>query len=316
MNVGPLDPYRFRPTPTLTQAEAAKRAGVEVDVATRFWRALGLPELEDDAIGFDDADVGALTLVREIAEAGVSVEDLLAIARVYGQSMARIADAETRVFNRGFIGPLRAEGLSREKVEDRLEPLIEAFLERLSSELDYVHRRHLAVALQRLTTSDAGASGELLTVGFADLSDYSRLTRRLDEHEVATLIERFEEVVLMSCMDPQVRLVKIIGDGAMYVSSDPVAALDAARTLVRAAENDAGLPKARAGLDLGSVVPRGGDYFGAPVNRAARITSFARPGTILVSDELFGTLPGGSADVSLVGTRRLKGVGKVKLYKV
>jgi adenylate cyclase len=47
-----------------------------------------------------------------------------------------------------------------------------------------------------------------------------------------------------------------------------------------------GLPRARMGMDSGLVVFQDGDYFGRTVNIAARITDYARPGEVLVSDEV------------------------------
>ncbi|MFN2389815.1 MAG: adenylate cyclase regulatory domain-containing protein [Actinomycetota bacterium] len=311
----PLDPYRFRDAPFLTPPEAAARAGVDLEIARRFWRALGLPELDDDAVELDDEDVTALGLLREIAGSGVPADDLVVVARVYGQALARIADAETRIFNQRFVGPLLEQGLSKDEVEERLEPAVRLLLDRLSSQLDYVHRRHLGVALQRLT-AEGGAGAARLTIAFADLADYSRITRRSDEREFAELIARFEEVVIESCADPMVRLVKVLGDAAMFISSDAQTALKTARALVRTTRDDPHLPAARAGLDVGHVLARGGDYFGAPVNRAARITAFARSGTVVVSEDVFAELPDDERDASPVGTRRLKGVGRVKLYKL
>jgi adenylate cyclase len=46
----------------------------------------------------------------------------------------------------------------------------------------------------------------------------------------------------------------------------------------------AGLPLARVGLHSGPVVFQNGDYFGRTVDIAARITDYARPGEVLVSD--------------------------------
>jgi class 3 adenylate cyclase len=40
------------------------------------------------------------------------------------------------------------------------------------------------------------------------------------------------------------------------------------------------------GMDSGPVVFQNGDYFGRTVNVAARISDYARPGEVLVSDEV------------------------------
>ena len=65
-------------------------------------------------------------------------------------------------------------------------------------------------------------------------------------------------------------------------------AAEAALKIVEAtAESD--LPAARAGLAIGPLLARGGDYFGLPVNMASRLVDRADPGTVLV-DQSFMTL--------------------------
>jgi adenylate cyclase len=44
-------------------------------------------------------------------------------------------------------------------------------------------------------------------------------------------------------------------------------------------------PPLRAGIASGEGLSRGGDWFGAPVNLASRITDKARPGSVVVSSE-------------------------------
>jgi adenylate cyclase len=102
----------------------------------------------------------------------------------------------------------------------------------------------------------------------------------------------------------------------MFVSPDPAGALQVARDLVTTVAHDDVLEEARAGLDLGDVVPRGGDYFGTTVNVAARITAFARPGTVVVSEAVVDALEGERERSSPIGPKKLKGVGRIRLYKV
>ena len=49
---------------------------------------------------------------------------------------------------------------------------------------------------------------------------------------------------------------------------------------------DADLPQAHVGLHAGPVIFQEGDYYGATVNTAARIADYARPGEVLVSQEV------------------------------
>ena len=66
----------------------------------------------------------------------------------------------------------------------------------------------------------------------------------------------------------------------------------------------------------GEALPRAGDWYGRPVNLAARITSFARRGTVVTSSEV-REAAGDGYDWSAAGSRRFKGVrGNVDVYRV
>jgi class 3 adenylate cyclase len=47
-----------------------------------------------------------------------------------------------------------------------------------------------------------------------------------------------------------------------------------------------GMPPARIGINAGPVVFRDGDYFGRTVNLASKITEYARPREVLVSEDV------------------------------
>jgi adenylate cyclase len=312
----PLDPYSFRDKPYLTGPEAAEKAGVDYETARRLRRAMGLPEVADDDVEFDDRDVEAVALMKRLNEFGVPLDDLINVARVYGQAYGRIADAETRVFRETFVKPLREDGKSAREIEKELAPAVERMLELLASTTDYVHRRHLAMALTQLTADSSGTGTEVLAVGFADLVDFSRLTEDLHgSGGVSTMIERFEDVAVEKCLEHDVRMVKMIGDATMFVSPNSDGAVAAAVAIVKAVGDDEVLAGARAGLDRGEVVPLGGDYFGPPINVAARITAFARPGTTVISRDVLESMKE-EPDVGKVGSHRLKGVGKVSMFKI
>lgn len=311
-----LDPYRFRPQPTMTAAEAAAKAGLDLDTARKFNRALGLPEIEGSTVDFDERDVEVLRVVKTLAETGIPKRDLITVARIYGQALARIADAETRVFKEHLLDALVSQGLAGDELEQRLERLIPTQLDLLGRALDYVHRRHLAAALQQLGVADTEGSREKLAVGFIDLARFTQISEDLSGENLGELVDRFEDLVIETCAPRRVRAVKMIGDAAMLVSADADAALDAAATIVTSSGADDVLPRARSGLDLGEVVPFAGDYFGHVVNVAARATAFARAGTIVVTADFAASLASDSVDLTRLRPPRLKGIGHVRLFKV
>ena len=116
---------------------------------------------------------------------------------------------------------------------------------------------------------------------------------------------------------PPVRFVKTIGDAVMLVSTEASALLDAMLALVEVTDADEKLPQLRVGLAYGPAVSRAGDWFGSPVNLASRVTSVARPGSVLVAQAAYEQI--GDDDHftwSFARARRLKGIkDDVKLYR-
>src|SRR5260370_5676421 len=83
-------------------------------------------------------------------------------------------------------------------------------------------------------------------------------------------------------------MFKHTGDGVCAAFSSPKAAVDAAVAAQRALE----LP-VRMGLATGEAELRHGDYFGAVLNRAARVMAAGHGGQILVAESTAGIFGGG-----------------------
>ena len=310
-----IDPERYREPPTMTLAEVAARSGLDAELIDRFWRAIGFPPVPEDAVEFNSDDLASLQTLKAVMDQGVPVEDLLALARVYGSSMARIADAETRMFHARFVDLTADE--DSDELADRLEPAVRSLVDLSGRLLDHLHRRHLVTALHafELTRPSEGAM-EQMAAAFVDLTDFTRLSGDLVDRELEELLETFESVVVAACTQAGARFVKMIGDAALFVSPDARVVLDTAVAIMEGISQHEGMPRARIGIDSGNVLPLGGDYYGPAVNTAARLTGFARPGTIVVSKSFLGALDDDTLSVAKLGTHRLKGVGKVAMYKV
>lgn len=311
-----IDPYWFRPRPSMTAEEAAEKAGVQVGVAKRIWRALGLPEVSDDDIVFDETDVEALRLCIRIADTGISLDEIATLSRVYGKAASMIADAQMMTFTRNYLDPILERAGSQEELRALIEQPAELLLQVSGELFDYARRRHLmrALELQPQTESEENTFG--MAVGFVDLVDFTRVARDLSATELTGLVEHFEETAIGICADHDVRVVKVIGDAVMMASSRPTNLLQAARAILDRVEEDDALPAARAGADFGPVSSVGGDYYGGPVNAASRITSFAKPSTLVISKSLLKAVPDGFAETSRIRFKNLRGVGGVVLYKV
>jgi class 3 adenylate cyclase len=87
------------------------------------------------------------------------------------------------------------------------------------------------------------------------------------------------------------RVVKFIGDAVMWVSPAPERLVKAAFDLVDHPRAREAALQVRAGLAYGTVLAINGDYFGSPVNLAARLVAAAAPGQILAAPELRDKLP-------------------------
>src|SRR5687767_8906214 len=209
-----LDPWRFQPKPTMTPVEVAEKAGMPYEEAKRLNRALGFPDVADDEVVFDERGVEVLRGLKAQLDIGIPWDDLVAVARVYGHSLGAIADAETRLFRKYLVEPLYKQGKSTAEVEDRLDPIVQQQLETLGNALDFVHRRHLSMALQNLTSEVEGEqddAAEPVAIGFVDLVDFSRLADSLHGSELGEVVDRFEALVVDETNDPRVRIVKMIG---------------------------------------------------------------------------------------------------------
>jgi predicted ATPase len=96
-------------------------------------------------------------------------------------------------------------------------------------------------------------------------------------------------------------LFKHTGDGVCAAFASPRSAVDAAV----AAQRELELP-VRMGIATGEAELRDGDYFGAVLNRAARVMAAGHGGQILVAESTAGLL--GGVDLVNLGPRRLRDV--------
>jgi class 3 adenylate cyclase len=105
-------------------------------------------------------------------------------------------------------------------------------------------------------------------------------------------------------------LFKHTGDGVCAAFALPTSAVEAAVAAQRALE----LP-VRMGIATGEAELREGDYFGAVLNRAARVTAAGHGGQVLLDGTTAGLC--GGIDLMAFGPRRLRDIAKpVELFQV
>ena len=205
------------------------------------------------------------------------------MGRILGQSSHRTAQAIVDVVSRALLRP----GDTEADLARRLAILAEAVLPVLDRVTGSALRLHLLDVIQReavvrLEGDLAGARD--VTVAFADLAGFTALSDRLAIEDLGRIAARFEELAT-GVAEPPVRLVKVLGDGAMFAADDACALVTAQLDLVAAAA-DEDLPPVHAGVAHGPALHSAGDWLGRTVNLAARLCTVAPPWTVLATAEV------------------------------
>ncbi len=298
-------PRRYR------RDEVAADAGVPVEHARRLWRAVGFADVGDEAVAFTDRDLEALQRVTGLVSAGVLDDELaVSVTRALGHNSARLVewlyDALVEHLVDEGAGVEDAAGQAVQVVTDHLDDFDDLVMFVWRRQLAAVSGRALAIAARETVTGR-------LSVGFADLVSYTRLSQKLEERELASLVDRFGKRSADVIAGAHGRLVKTVGDEVLFVADSASAAALIGLELAETMAEDPVLPDVRVGIATGTVLTRMGDVFGRTVNLASRLTALAAPGTVMVDAETAGALEG-SAEFSLdiERTRAVRGMGLVR----
>lgn len=276
--------------------EVAAGAGVSLLSARKIWRAMGLPNFGDDDVAFTERDEEALSIVVNMVREGLLTEEAaISVTRSIGQMTDRMAVWQIEA----LVEDLVAEhGVSDAEARRAVVSELPSLIEPLEELLVYSYRRQLNAGIQRLAiraqsgldASELGRDGDeddaplplARAVGFADLVSYTSLSRRMNEKTLAKLVQRFENICAEIISVGGGRLVKTIGDEVLFNCETPVAGAQISLALAEAMAADSFLPEARVAMVWGRVLSRLGDVYGPTVNLAARLTSLAEPGTVLI----------------------------------
>ncbi|HTT86746.1 MAG TPA: adenylate/guanylate cyclase domain-containing protein [Acidimicrobiales bacterium] len=272
-----------------TEDEVAQITGMPVELARRFWRALGFADARPDDRIFTDLDVDAIRILQAMVDLGAAdVDSSLQLARVIGSAMARIAEAEVAPALRNMDGAPPSGTLSSLEAADRFVRLADRSLPAMTRILEFAWRRHVQASVRRaMLLRSRGSPGTLpeLCVGFADMVGFTMLSQQLSEEELAALVSRFEDVAHDTVTARGGRVVKMIGDEVMFVTDTAVDAARIALALAETYADDELLSDVRVALAFGPVLVQDGDFYGPVVNLASRAADIAAPGSVLVSDE-------------------------------
>ncbi len=170
-------------------------------------------------------------------------------------------------------------------------------------------------------TEDAGLGlvsppSGTVTFLFTDLEGSTRLWEEQAD-AMRTALARHDEILRIAVEGHAGFVVKTTGDGvhaAFATAPDALdAAIDAQRTLVAERWSVVDALRVRMGVHTGSAEYRDGDYFGASVNRAARVMAAAHGGQIVVSlatEELVRDLLPEPATLLDLGEHRLRDLAR------
>ena len=286
-----------------------------------------------EAVGF--AEPRPEDLVREDELSVVPVIELQLLAgfrpvvierllRVWGDSLRRIAETETDLWRSQVVTALLESGMADDEMlqaqaglGSQLVPLFEqALLAIYHGQQEHAWSKDFVESIER-ALERAGLYRRLdrpPAVCFLDLTGYTRLTEERGDEAAADLATRLAGLVRRLAQEHGGTPVKWLGDGVMFFFREPAAAVLAAVEMVEVVGSQ-GLPPAHVGVHAGPVVFQEGDYFGRTVNLAARIAEYARPGEVLVSQEVVDAAQGGPVMFTEIGPVELKGVpGTLRLH--
>ena len=289
---------------------AAEATDFDTEQLRALVAALGLSEAQ---VRKDDLElIGSMKLALD---SGLPFDGLLETARVIGDSLRRIVDAEVRLVHVHIHERLIASGLSEREANAQVFGVQESLAPLLTPMLIRLHDRHMLDAATEdalLHVSAPAAAGTApgsieVTIVFVDLASFTALTEAQGDDAAVRVLGRVEAIMRPLVLRHHGRVVKQIGDGFMLAFRD---AADAVRATVelRDAIAEPGIPALRAGINTGVAVFRSSDYIGSTVNIASRVAGAAMAGQILLTTTTVERLPAEELAVEEVGVRLLRGV--------
>jgi adenylate cyclase len=314
---------RFAEVSNTTFRQLSESTGIDMDLLKVVREAVGFAEPRpEDRVREDELSVvSAIELQLSNGVRPLVIERWL---RVCADSLRRIAETETDWWRTDVERPLLEGGMSTVQMLEaqadfgsRINPMMEQVLVAI-----YRGQQEHAWSQSALEdVEDALERAGLLTrlhhppaVCFLDLTGYTRLTEERGDEAAAGLAETLADVVRRRSLEHAGRPVKWLGDGVMFYFPDPGEGVLAALDMVDGVATKA-LPPARVGIDAGPVIFQEGDYYGRTVNIAARIAEYARPGEVLVSQEVVDAVDGTPVTFTGIGAVELKGVsGALRLH--
>jgi adenylate cyclase len=195
--------------------------------------------------------------------------------------MQQMAHGLNDAWRIGFQAPLEDTGVNNVIFSDLTLGVADPVRKTWPAFLYGLFWRHMCAAVidDPVVVSDYATAEAEVTILFVDLVEFTRLSQRVDFAELSGILGSFERVAAEVALQFQGRLVKLLGDGAMFQFVHRNRAIEAGVAFVGQHPE---LTPRRAGLATGRAVSRQADFFGPVVNLAARLSSVAAPGELVV----------------------------------
>lgn len=300
--------------------ETSEKTGIDLEVLQRLQRAMGLPTVDDpEAQVYLRADAEAAAFAQKFIELGIPPDQLVQITRMLAEGLSKAAEVMRYAALATVLDPSATE-LEIAKNSEALVAAAAPMLGPMIQEMLRLQLRHLmeteAVNATERAEGQRLPGARMVTIAFADLVGFTRLGEVVPPEDLERLARRLADMARDVAVPP-VRLIKTIGDEVMLVSADPIALLEAVLDLVEKTDDDEDFPRLRVGVATGMAVSRAGDWFGGSVNLASRVTSAARPGSVLASESTYEAIGDDQRfQWSFAGARHLKGIkSDVKLFR-
>ena len=156
---------------------------------------------------------------------------------------------------------------------------------------------------------------QLVAILFSDIVGYTAMMGQ-DEPGTLELVRKSRELQKPLVEKHQGIWLKEMGDGAMAQFKSALDAVKCAVEIQEACKKDFDA-QLRIGIHLGDITIEHDEVYGDGVNVASRIESIAVPGSVFISDAIYGAIKGSDIAAAFQGEKRLKNVqDPVRVYKI
>ena len=305
----------------LTFEQLSTQTGVPVELLMVIREAIGSAvPLPSDLVRENELNV--VPMLEAKLRVGYPAAVVESSLRTMGDSLRRFALTEADAFRAHVIGPMTgrpgveiaaAAGAATGQLATSIDA---ALLAVYHAQEVHGYTANIIEGFEE-ALAEAGLHSRLEhppAMCFLDITGYTRLTQERGDAAAADLAATLARLVERTSVKHGGRPVKWLGDGVMFFFKDPGPGVVAALEMV-AGVAEAGLPPAHVGLHAGPVIFQEGDYYGQTVNVASRIAEYARPGEVLVSQEVVAAAGGAEIAFREIGPVELKGVsGAMRLH--